>query len=81
MSALVLSLLSPEATYPEQEVTSVAFPGVDGSFEVLKDHAPLIAALKEGDVVYVTADGQEQKLSIKSGVVEVYKNKVSVCFE
>ncbi len=78
---MLLSLLSPDATCIDQEVSKVSFPGKTGSFSVLPMHAPMVAALTEGDIIFTAADGKEQRVHIKSGVVEVCRNKVSVCFE
>ena len=48
---------------------------------MLKNHAPLISVLDAGDIEYETMSGEVKKISIKSGFVEVGKNKVSVCVE
>ena len=55
--------------------------GRKGPFTVLKNHAPLISVLDAGDIEYETMSGEVKKISIKSGFVEVGKNKVSVCVE
>ncbi len=47
-----LEILTPEKKVFEGEVTVVTFPGADGSFQVLDNHAPLISLLKEGLVEY-----------------------------
>jgi F-type H+-transporting ATPase subunit epsilon len=70
-----LEILTPEKKFFEGDVTIVTFPGADGSFQVLDDHAPLISLLTEGVVEYKGKEGT-QNLSIKGGVVEVLKNKV-----
>jgi F-type H+-transporting ATPase subunit epsilon len=63
------------------EVSLVQLPGIDGSFEILNDHAPLIAALKNGKVKTQDAQKQIQFFEIKGGVVEVLRNKVLVLAE
>ncbi|MDH4088929.1 MAG: ATP synthase F1 subunit epsilon [Cyclobacteriaceae bacterium] len=72
-----LEILTPEKKFFDGDVTMVTFPGADGSFQVLDDHAPLISLLKEGNVEY-TAKGGVNNLGITGGVVEVLKNKVIV---
>jgi F-type H+-transporting ATPase subunit epsilon len=37
-----LEIMTPEETLFEGEVESVQLPGSNGSFEILKRHAPLI---------------------------------------
>ena len=59
----------------EGDVTIATFPGSDGSFQIMNDHAPLISLLKDGVVVYKTKEATNQ-VSITGGVVEVLKNKV-----
>ena len=76
-----LEINSPEAGIVGCMVEKVELPGVLGRFMVLRDHAPLITALTEGQVRYVGEDGIEESVPIKSGFVEINKNKVSVCVE
>lgn len=59
---------------------SAKFPGTDGSFEVLNQHAPLISSLGKGEVT-VNANGNKQSFPIDGGVVEVLENKVIVLVE
>ncbi|MEG1545216.1 MAG: hypothetical protein RR382_11960 [Tannerellaceae bacterium] len=75
-----LNILSPESTLFQGEVERASFPGAAGLFDVLPLHAPLIAALKEGTIRYVT-NGKEQELPIQSGFMEVKDDLISVCIE
>jgi len=70
-----LEILTPEKKIFEGDVTLATFPGADGSFQVMDNHAPLISLLKEGAVEYKSKDGVQQ-LNVTGGVVEVLKNKV-----
>ncbi len=45
---MYLEIVSPEATLFSSEVDSVVVPGVNGAFEMLKDHAAIVSLLKEG---------------------------------
>ena len=72
-----LEIITPEKKIFEGDVTIVTFPGSDGSFQVMNDHAPLVSLLKDGQVVYKTKESTEQ-VAITGGVVEVLKNKVIV---
>lgn len=47
---MYLEIVSPEATLFSSEVDSVVVPGVNGEFEMLKDHAAIVSLLKEGIV-------------------------------
>jgi F-type H+-transporting ATPase subunit epsilon len=73
-----LEILTPEKKIFEGDVASVTFPGEDGSFQVLDNHAPLISLLKEGVVEYQSSKEASSNVAITGGVVEVLKNKVIV---
>ena len=70
-----LEILTPEKKIFEGDVSLVTFPGADGSFQVMDNHAPLISLLKEGAVEYKGKDGAKN-IMVTGGVVEVLKNKV-----
>jgi F-type H+-transporting ATPase subunit epsilon len=72
---MLLEIITPDKKVFEGEVSSASFPGVDGSFQVLNDHAPLISLLKDGMVEYKSKESAQQ-IKITGGVVEVLKNKV-----
>ncbi len=70
-----LEILTPEKKIFEGDVSIVTFPGADGSFQIMDNHAPLISLLIEGAVEYKDK-GSVQNIQITGGVVEVLKNKV-----
>ena len=72
---MYLEILTPERKIFEGNVTIATFPGADGSFQVMDNHAPLISLLKEGLVEYKSKD-TSNSIRITGGVVEVLKNKV-----
>jgi F-type H+-transporting ATPase subunit epsilon len=72
-----LEILTPEKKVFEGEVSIATFPGADGSFQVMDNHAPLISLLIEGFVEYKSkSGGPHDKIRITGGVVEVLKNRV-----
>ncbi|MDC3259942.1 ATP synthase F1 subunit epsilon [bacterium] len=76
-----LDIVSPDKNIYSGEATAVLFPGVEGSFGVLDNHAPMIATLKKG-VIKITKEGNtEEVVEVSGGVVEVLKNKVIVLAE
>ena len=78
---MMLEILSPEQKLFSGEVESVTLPGTLGEFTVLKRHAPLISSLNQGEIKYRLKNGDEQRVAIRNGFVEVLKNHVSVCSE
>ena len=45
-----LEVITPEKKMFEGEVDAVQFPGIDGSFQVLNGHAPIISSLTKGKI-------------------------------
>ncbi len=76
-----LEIITPSNTLFTGDVTLVQLPGIDGLFEILKSHAPLVSALKEGRVKVVDDKNQEQFFDIRGGVVEVSHDKVLLLAE
>lgn len=77
---MTLEILTPDKKVFEGEVTAVTVPGTMGSFQILRDHAPIISTLEDGPVIIKTK-ANEEIIIIKGGVVEVLKNKIIVLAE
>lgn len=75
-----LDIITPEKNVYSGEVEMVNLPGSDGSFGILKDHAPLVSTLKAGEIK-VVENGSEKLFPVKGGVVEVNSNKIIVLAE
>ncbi|MDC7995193.1 F0F1 ATP synthase subunit epsilon [Altibacter sp. HG106] len=89
---MYLEIVSPEASLVSGEVNSVTVPGVEGEFQMLNNHAPIVSILEAGKVKFdgnpTIAEGFEKKftkddqgkwvLEITSGTVECNNNKVIV---
>lgn len=71
-----IEIITPDIKVYEGEIKSVRVPGKKGSFQVLKDHAPIISTLESGNVVMVEQDGAEKIFEISGGVIEVKANKI-----
>ena len=74
---MFVELLTPDKTLFSGEAEVISLPGVNGSFQLLDSHAPMIANLKAGSIE-IKDNNQTQSFEIKSGLVEVVKNKVVV---
>ncbi len=90
---MYLEIVSPEATLFSGEVKSVTVPGINGEFQMLKDHAPVVSLLQNGNVIVdgddvmieeefeskFLKDGKGRTiLAINSGTIEMKDNKVIV---
>jgi len=77
-----VDIITPDATlFAGDQVDLVQLPGIDGSFEVLQDHAPLISILKKGRIKLRNKGEKEQYFEINGGVIEVLSNKVLILAE
>ncbi len=75
---MFLEIITPEKKLYSGETELVKLPGASGSFEVLKNHAPIISTLIAGKIKIKESDGSFIYLEINGGVVEVTDNKVNV---
>mgnify|MGYP001346137156 CR=1 FL=1 len=76
-----LEIITPDSRIFEGEIKSVRVPGQKGSFQVLKDHAPIISTLDNGPVIIVDNSGNEKSYLISGGVIEVKMNKIILLAE
>ncbi len=72
-----LLIRTPESNVFSGEVTSVTLPGTVGSFQVLKNHAPLVSSLTKGTILFVVNENVKE-IAIEGGFVEVKDNIISV---
>ena len=71
-----IEIITPEKKAFEGDIKSVRVPGKKGSFQVLKDHAPIISTLDSGSVIIVDLEGNEKIFEISGGVIEVKANRI-----
>ena len=76
-----LEIITPDITLFAGEVNLIQVPGIDGSLEMLNNHAPIISILKQGKVKIIDKDKNQQFFDINGGVIEVHKNKVILLAE
>ena len=76
-----LEISSPDKQIFSGETSLVQLPGSDGLFEILNNHAPMIAALGKGKIKVQNPDGKLQFFEIKGGVCEVKDNIIMVLAE
>jgi F-type H+-transporting ATPase subunit epsilon len=76
-----LEIITPEKKVYTGEVKLIQVPGTKGSFEILKNHAPIISTLEKGVVKVVESNDSIDYFNIKSGVIEVKKNNVLILAE
>ena len=75
-----IEIITPEKRLFEGEADLVQLPGIDGLFEILNNHAPMISALGKGKVK-IGNNNEFNFIEINGGVVEVLNNKILVFAE
>ena len=94
---MLIEIFSIDCKLLSGNINSVIFPGSDGSFQVLKDHAPIVSTLKKGKI---TIEGEVSlennlpenfynlkkvkkmtSLEIESGLMEMKKNSIKVLID
>ena len=78
---MFLEIVTPDKKIYSGDVEAVKLPGAEGSFGILKNHAPIIATLKKGTVKITDAKKSVENFEINGGVVEVLNNKIIVLAE
>jgi F-type H+-transporting ATPase subunit epsilon len=78
---MTLEILTPEKKLYSGNVYGVQLPGIDGLFEVLDRHAPLVSALAKGNLKILKDKSSSSNYSIQGGFVEVINNKATVLVE
>ena len=90
---MILEIVSPEAKLFSGEITSISVPGIDGRFQMLNHHAPIVSLLQKGTVyiaapsfvlnkeaesLFTKVNDKNFTLEITSGTLELKDNKVIV---
>ncbi|MBS1763083.1 MAG: ATP synthase F1 subunit epsilon [Bacteroidetes bacterium] len=78
---MILEILTPERKIFSGDVYGIQLPGISGLFEVLDKHAPMVSALKAGNMKILKDKTSTSSYSIQSGFVEVLNNKATVLVE
>lgn len=76
-----IEIITPDHKVYEGDIKSVRVPGAKGSFQVLKDHAPIVSTLESGPVIIADNAGNEKRFTINGGVIEVKMNRIILLAE
>lgn len=80
-NTFMVEIVTPEQILFKDEVQFLVVPELNGELGVLKNHAPMIAALDMGVARYTDPDGKVKKLALSGGFMEVIYNEVRVLAE
>ncbi len=78
---MYLEIITPDKKVFEGEVKLIQLPGSGGTFEILKNHAPIISTLEKGTLKIEDMDNEQRFFEVDGGVVENKANKIIVLVE
>ncbi|RLD46740.1 MAG: hypothetical protein DRI86_02315 [Bacteroidetes bacterium] len=78
---MVVDVITPDKTLFSGNAGLVRIPGIDGSFEVLDHHAPLVSIIVKGTVTIIDDKKQNHDIEVNGGVIEVNNNTVKILAE
>lgn len=78
MQVFNLEIITPAKLTLTASVRSVTVPGTMGEFQVLFNHAPIIATFDVGKIKVVKEDDSEITFATGGGTIEVLKNKALI---
>jgi F-type H+-transporting ATPase subunit epsilon len=78
---MLLEIIAPDQKLYSGEVDLVQVPGSKGSFEILRNHAPIISTLDQGTIKIVDQKGGISFFDVDGGVIEAKNNKIIVLAE
>ena len=76
-----LEIITPDHKIFTGEVKLVKVPGSKGSFEILKNHAPIISTLEQGEIKVINMQDRITNYEISGGVIEVKQNNIIILAE
>tara|TARA_B100001989_G_scaffold190096_1_gene139203 strand:- start:13 stop:297 length:285 start_codon:yes stop_codon:yes gene_type:complete len=94
---MLIEIYSIDCKLLSGEIDSAIFPGSDGSFQVLRNHAPIVSTLMKGKIIIqgeisfhtedsigkynISKEKKSTSLQIESGLVELKKNSIKVLID
>lgn len=89
---MILEIVTPEATLISTEVDIVSVPGINGEFQMLNNHAPIVSLLNKGAVKFsggniniekrfkerFHVDKEGYSIQVNGGTIEMRENKIIV---
>ncbi len=77
---MYLEIVTPEAVVFQAEIDAVKVPGIDGEFQMLNNHAPVVSTLVEGEMKINLASQSREDLKKLSGEFRKDNHNENVLF-
>jgi len=81
MAPFPFELVAPDKVMFSGPAQAVVVPGVEGDFQVLTDHAPVVTAMRPGVVGIDDAQGKHRRVFVRGGFAEVSQIGLTILAE
>ena len=78
MSEINVNIVSAEGELFKGSVSMLFVPAISGELGIAPKHAPLLTALKPGEIRAAIADGDDIHIYVTGGILEIQPNQVVV---
>jgi len=78
---MYLEIITPESKIFQGEVKRVKLPGSVSSFEILRNHAPIVSTLEKGIIRVIDEHNKKHTFRVNGGIIENKDNKIIVLLE
>jgi F-type H+-transporting ATPase subunit epsilon len=75
---MYIEIIAPGKKIFSGEVNLVQLPGKKSSFEMLRNHAPIVSTLKKGTIRLIDKEGKELTFPVSGGVIENKNNNIMI---
>jgi F-type H+-transporting ATPase subunit epsilon len=73
-----LEINTPQKLIYHNQINSVSVPGAKGSFQILKNHAPIISTLMPGTIKVIDKNDKTIYFEVIEGIIECSNNKIVI---
>lgn len=81
MATFYLEILTPQRIFYSGECVSIMLPISDGMLGIMANHAPVTAAIGDGEIVFTKPDGEKVRCAVTRGMIDVKNNKARLLCE
>jgi F-type H+-transporting ATPase subunit epsilon len=76
--SFTVDIVTPDRVVLSDTAVSLVAPGVEGSFGILPNHAPMLSELEVGELRYRRENGEEVRLAVSGGFLQMFNNQITV---
>ncbi|MBQ9254310.1 MAG: F0F1 ATP synthase subunit epsilon [Bacteroidales bacterium] len=73
-----VDIITPEETLYSGQAKDVRLIGLDGHFQILNNHAPIVSALAKGEIKIIDGEDILHSFQINGGIVEMSDNAIHI---